>query len=117
MRSGKAEQDQVLVVLAKLAHQPQHLMVGRMGGFKIQNNGFDRSLGEQWQYLFARAQKRGVEGRRQYFLSGQLHRLIRGHNRYARGCAGGYSIGRHRNTSEFRPRGRGSRGHESGPGL
>ena len=115
MRSGKPEQDQVLVMLAKLAHQPQHLIVRGMGGFKIQNDGLDRGLGEQRQYLFTRAQKRGMEGGRQYFLRRQLHRLIRSHNRYARGCAGGYSIGRHRKTLGISAPGKRIQGHESGP--
>ena len=37
-----------------------------------------------------------MKGRRQYFLGGQLHRFIGGHNRDARGRASGYSIHRHR---------------------
>ena len=39
-------------MLAQLAHQPQHLIVGSMCGFKVQNDGFDGGLGEQRKHLF-----------------------------------------------------------------
>jgi hypothetical protein len=101
VRPGKPQQDQMLVAFAQPAYQPERLLVGCIGRFQIENEGFKRDLIEQRQYLFTRAQECGVEDRRQYFLGRQLHRFIRGHNRYARRRASRYSIYRHKGTSEL----------------
>jgi hypothetical protein len=62
VRSGEAKKNQILVVITQPANQPEHVLIGDVRSFKIQNNGFQRNLVEQRQYLFARAQERGVEG-------------------------------------------------------
>ena len=96
VRPRKPQQDQILVAGSQLANQAKHLVVGSIRSFQIENKGLKRDLVEKWQYLFAGAQKRGVEGGRQHFLRRQLHRFVRGHNRDARGRARGYRIHRHR---------------------